>query len=279
MSVAAVRQCFEIVERTDYNLVKFTDHLTSGSAQSFVSAIPLISGTPVRSVVLDLEFVNELPMSWVRSIMQLNQKLKGSKQGLRLIQVSDEVVTFLKREGLEGTLKACPSLSNALVEMGLSSSQQLDVNFINPFLRGAVSVLEMQAMTEAKPGKLYLKKAHEGFLGEITGIINMVSPAFTGAIAISFPATTFLKIMSRMLGEEQIVLTKDIEDGAAELTNMIFGQAKVELNRNGHALQTALPSVVTGPANSALRHSRGPRVIVPFITDTGEFFIDISLSE
>lgn len=109
-------------------------------------------------------------------------------------------------------------------------------------------------------------------------MIGLVSDVFSGSVVISFPQATFLNVMSRMLGEEFTEITKEIEDGAGEITNIIFGQAKITLNERGYGIKTALPSVVTGQDHSILQMSTGPRVVVPFETDVGPFFVEICLS-
>lgn len=154
----------------------------------------------------------------------------------------------------------------------------IDTNFINPFLAATLHVLKVQASVEAAPGKVYLKKEGENLLGDVSGIIGIVTENFTGNVIISFPEKTFLKVMSGMLGEEYTELNKDIIDGAGEITNMIFGQAKIVLNEKGYGIKTALPSVVSGKGHSLSAMSKGPIIVVPFTSAAGDFFVEISLS-
>ena len=81
-----------------------------------------------------------------------------------------------------------------------------------------------------------------------------------------------------MLGEEYQEISKDIIDGAGELTNMIFGQAKVTLNQKGYGIQTAIPSVISGKNHSLSALTKGPIVVIPFSTEAGPFFIEICVS-
>ena len=130
----------------------------------------------------------------------------------------------------------------------------------------------------AKPGKIYVKQPEDKFLGDISGTIGLVSDAFNGAVVISFPKETFLKIMSKMLGETITSISKEVEDGAAEITNIVFGQAKTVLNQLGYGIQTAIPSVITGAQHSVQNLTKGPRVIIPFDSEIGNFFIEICTS-
>jgi len=154
----------------------------------------------------------------------------------------------------------------------------LDTEFINPFLKGALHVLKVQANVTAEQGKIYLKKDGDKLVGDISGVIGIVSDNFNGSVIISFPEKTFLKVMSGMLGEEYTEISKDILDGAGEITNMIFGQAKITLNEKGYGIKTAIPSVVAGKDHSLTSLSKGPIVVVPFTSSAGDFFIEICVS-
>lgn len=272
------KSVFEILPSDGYKLIKFLGRLENDSARSFSDALPdLLSDAPT-DFILNFENVSELSHVWIRSLMQLSQSLKAVNKNLGLICVSEGVAKFLKQEGVEGRLRAYTNLRTALVEMGLASAQVIDVNFINPFLDATIKVLEMQTSTKVTPGKVFKKPQREKFLGDISGVIGLVSDAFTGSVVISFPEKTFLKIISRMLGEEHTKISKDIEDGAGEITNIIFGQAKVALNERGYGIKTALPSVVAGSDHSILQMTNGPRMVIPFESDAGPFFIEVCMS-
>ena len=157
-------------------------------------------------------------------------------------------------------------------------SQSFDVNFINPFIEGALHTLKVQCKVEARPGKLYKKSAAAaGYEIDIAGIIGITSPGFNGSISIAFPAATFLAIMGLMRDEKSASITPEVQDGAGEIVNIVFGFAKRVLNDKGFALEKALPSVVTGKGMNVLHVSSSPTVVVPFETDVGVFQIEITL--
>lgn len=160
---------------------------------------------------------------------------------------------------------------------GGAPKKNLNAEFVKPFLDAAVHVLKVQAQTDAKPGLIHLKKNDATVTGDISGVINIVSPNFNGTVVITFPEATFLKVMSNMLGEEFTTVTKDIVDGAGELTNMIFGQAKIVLNEQGYGLNPAIPTVVSGRNHMLVRKTKGAVVVVPFETNNGGFEIEITL--
>lgn len=155
----------------------------------------------------------------------------------------------------------------------------VDVNFMNPFLAATLNVLKVQASIDAVPSKPYLKSEGATMSGDVSGVIGVISDSFHGSVVISFPEQTFLNVMSSMLGEELTVLSKDILDGAGEITNMIFGQAKITLNDRGYGIKMALPTVISGKGHTLSAQTKGPTMVVPFTSSAGNFFVEICLSE
>jgi chemotaxis protein CheX len=154
----------------------------------------------------------------------------------------------------------------------------LNTDFIHPFLNATVHILNVQANLPAEAGKAYLKKQADRLIGDVSGIISVISDKFNGSVVISFPEPTFLKVMSNMLGEEYSEISPEIVDGAGEILNMIFGQAKIVLNEKGYGIKTAIPSVVTGRDVNVSTMTKGPVVVVPFQSQAGEFFVEICLN-
>ena len=270
---------FEIIPSEGYFTVKLSGVMTADTAKLLGARMEELTALPARDCVINLENASELTLPWVRALLQLQVKLKNINKQMRLILVNDVIQSFLKKEGVDKTLLVSNNLRAAMVAFGLVKAKAIDVNFINPFLTATTKVLSVQCQTEAKAQKPYTKLASEKFTGDISGVIGLVSEAFSGSVVISFPGSTFLKVMSRMLGEEYKEINKEIEDGAGELTNIIFGQAKILLNDKGFGIKTAIPSVVSGQDHSVQQLSKGPRVAIPFETDIGPFTIEICVSE
>lgn len=157
--------------------------------------------------------------------------------------------------------------------------ESIDVKFINPFIEGALETLKTQCQTTCKPGKMFLRGAgNEMRLHvEIAAIIGLTSKVFKGSISICFPRATFLKIMGRMLGEDYQEVTSDLEDGAGELLNIIFGHAKRVLNEKNYAIEKAIPSIARGTGLSVKHFTPKPTVVLPFSSDAGDFEIEVAM--
>jgi chemotaxis protein CheX len=158
-------------------------------------------------------------------------------------------------------------------------AQKMDVNFFQPFVAGTINVLKIQCSVVAKPLKPFFKGDQATPSVEIAGIIGLVSNTYAGVITLCFPGPVFLHIMSNMLGETYTTITKDLEDGAAELMNIIFGQAKLVLKERGYVIEKAIPSVATGQNISTTLLTTAKVIVIPFETEKGLFHIEVSLEE
>ena len=270
---------YQIEKFNGYIVLKLQGDLSFKESKAFEGEIDGISNTSSNHVYVNCEHLVGLSKEWIRNLLKIQINLKSQEKQLKLFQLNSSVLSFLKKEGIDGTFKIVPTLKEALEESsGTGKQYRLDTEFINPFLTATMHVLKVQANVEVKAGQIFRKKETDSTVGDVSGIIGIVSDAFNGSVVISFPEKTFLNIMSSMLGEEYTKLDKEIVDGAGELLNMIFGQAKIVLNDKGYGIKTAIPSVVTGKDHSATSLTKGPVVVVPFEGAAGSFLVEICLS-
>ncbi len=149
----------------------------------------------------------------------------------------------------------------------------MDVKLINPFINATANVLETMAFVTVTPGKPYLKTDNVA-KGDVTGVIGLTGVA-NGTISVTFCEDCILDIVSNMFGEEMKTLDSEISDAVGELTNMISGQARKELEEVGRVFKAAIPSVVTGKNHSVTHYTDGPKIAIPFSTDNGNFTIEV----
>lgn len=270
---------FEIQSFDNYLVIKLRGSCDFSNLKGFYDEVMNVLQYSRPHVIIDCAHLDSVSKDWVRDLLRLNLFLKTNERKLRFVQTSPSLRANIKTLGMDDAFKISGNLKEALVELGLVAKRTLNTEFINPFLDSTMNVLKVQAGVEAKAGKIYLKNVDEPLLGDVSGVIGIVSDDFTGAVVISFPEASFLKIMSGMLGEEYSELNQDILDGAGEITNIIFGQAKVILNEKGYGIKTALPSVVHGKDHTVSSHNlSGQSVVVPFESNCGKFFVEICLS-
>ena len=149
----------------------------------------------------------------------------------------------------------------------------MDAKLINPFINATMNVLETMAFVKVKSDKPYLKK-DDIAKGDVTGLMGLTGP-INGTIAVTFDEGSILKIVSNMFGEEIKELNSEVADAVGELTNMISGQARRELEEMGQVFEAAIPSVISGKNHQITHYTDGPKIAIPFTTEGGSFTIEV----
>lgn len=155
----------------------------------------------------------------------------------------------------------------------------MDIQFFKPFVDSTLKVLSVQCKVDAIPQKPFIKGTQPQPVFEIAAVIGITSAAFTGSVTLCFPEKAFLVLMSNMLGEQQTEINCYLQDGAAELLNMIFGATKVILNERGYQFQSAIPSVILGEKLKTAHMTQKKVFVLPFEFPDNEFHIEISAEE
>ena len=151
----------------------------------------------------------------------------------------------------------------------------MDVKFINPFLAGTLEVLKKMAHIDAVAGKPHVKKDDAAF-GDVSGIIGITGDAL-GSLALSFSEACICKIVTNMLGEQFDGVTQEIIDATGELTNMISGASRTQMEKMGMSVYAAIPSVVHGRRHTISHILKSPSIVIPFSTSAGPFFVDVCI--
>lgn len=149
----------------------------------------------------------------------------------------------------------------------------MDVKLVNPFINATINVLETMAFIAVDAGKPYVKTDNLA-VGDVSGVLGLTGIA-NGTIAVTFEEKCILTVVSNMFGETMSELNNEIADAVGELTNMISGQARRELEQIGKVFKAAIPSVVTGRNHSIIHYSDGPKIAIPFSTGNGNFTIEV----
>ncbi|WP_419569606.1 chemotaxis protein CheX [Rheinheimera sp.] len=154
----------------------------------------------------------------------------------------------------------------------------MNVEYVNPFLSSLVNVLATMASTKIVPGQPRLKK-DEVARGEVSGLIGMIGPTTKGSFSVTFEESLALEIMARMLGERPATINEEVTDMVGEITNMVTGGAKRILGEKGHEFNMATPVVVSGKGHTITHKTTGAKILMPFDSDHGKVFIEVSFDE
>lgn len=154
----------------------------------------------------------------------------------------------------------------------------MNVEFINPFLSSMLNVMSTMAQMELTPEKPKLKK-DDVAMGDVSGLIGMVSDKAKGSLSITFDGPLALATMKGMVGEAPDEVNEEITDLVGEITNMVTGGAKRMLSEKGIEFDMATPMVVSGKSHTIHHKSKGPVVIIPLKHASGKAYIEFSFDE
>ena len=154
----------------------------------------------------------------------------------------------------------------------------MNIEFINPFLSSLLNVMSTMAQMELVPEKPRIKKG-EVAMGDVSGLIGMVSPQTKGSLSITFEGSLALATMKKMVGEGPDEINEEITDLVGEITNMVTGGAKRMLSEKGIEFDMATPMVVSGTNHTISHKADGPIVIIPLSSSHGKAYIEFSFDK
>ncbi|MGZ3693081.1 MAG: chemotaxis protein CheX [Bdellovibrionota bacterium] len=114
---------------------------------------------------------------------------------------------------------------------------------------------------------------------DISGIIGFRQGEVNGAIIVSFPQETICALLTAFYGKPISKIDQSIKLGVGELTNVIFGVAKLNLNKTGYSLESAVPTVITGGQHNVFCYTDDDLLEIKFSTKFGDFEVFTSISK
>ncbi len=154
----------------------------------------------------------------------------------------------------------------------------MDAKLINPVLETMVNVLSTMANVKPNLGKPKIK-TDEVALGDVTGIMSMVSPKVRASLAISFSKPAIIDLVKRMLGEDITEVDETAKDMAGEMTNMVVGGAKNLYAEQGFDFDMSSPKLLLGKDQPVHHEFSGKTIVLPFSAEVGEFFVELCFEE
>jgi len=158
------------------------------------------------------------------------------------------------------------------------TSVDFDINFLNPFIDATIDVLQVTCGVNTVRDSVVIhvgEEKKEDF--NIASLITMTSPYFLGSLALCFSKDCFLALYENMTNESVSEINKENCDGAAELCNQIFGNAKAKLNDRDLKVRATIPTVVFGDDLDLNHLVEGPVITISFDSDFGPLHIEAVL--
>lgn len=142
--------------------------------------------------------------------------------------------------------------------------------FVNPVLRATRDVFEM--MLGCTPKRIGLKlKEQTSSQYSVSGVIG-ITGRYAGTIVVSLPKQMAIEVLDRMVGARVDAITPEVCDAVGELTNMIAGAAKAQLEHL--KLTVSLPNVICGESFDVVYPSQVSPFCILFESDLGTFGIE-----
>jgi len=154
----------------------------------------------------------------------------------------------------------------------------MNAEYINPFLSSLLNVMSTMAQMELTPGKPMLKKGDIA-MGDVSGLIGMVSEKAKGSLSITYDVSLALATMQGMLGESPSEINEEITDLVGEVTNMVAGGAKRMLSEVGIEFDMATPIVVSGENHTIHHKAKSAVVVIPLSSPKGKAYIEFSIDD
>ena len=110
----------------------------------------------------------------------------------------------------------------------------------------------------------------------ITGMVGLAGVC-KGVLAVHFPKQVALDVTGSFIGMEVDEINADVQDAIGEIANMLGGNLKTILSERGKDIMLSMPSTFSGDRYSFTYQVEVDRVILPFQTPSGMFYVEIEL--
>ena len=150
------------------------------------------------------------------------------------------------------------------------------VEYINPFVETAYSVLKEVLNGEVKRGDLYLKSTSMPVMG-VVALVGLAGDV-EGRVLFDMTMETAMKIASRMNMEELTAFDELAKATITELANLITAQAVTKLHDLGFKFDLTPPALFTGE-KMEIANQEVEALIVPMITEQGKIEDNVAIRE
>lgn len=226
---------------------------------------------PEETVVIDFTRTRSVDRLFYQNLIQLKSILKTNSKNLFSLHITPTLLTEIRAAGMEAVFSPIEKLEQA-------AASGIVLDFIQPFLAATKKVIEVQCHTAARPSVPKIReKVSENIV--IVGMIELESRGSRGRFLLSMNREAFFEVYQNMLGDKIDSIGKEESDAVGELVNIIYGQAKIDLNKRGFAFDRAFPTVFYGDRISTCHFAIGKAVVLAFATPAGIVEVDIEFSK
>lgn len=150
------------------------------------------------------------------------------------------------------------------------------VEYINPFVETAYSILVEVLGGEVKRGNLFLKSTSMPVMG-VAALVGLAGDV-EGRVLFDMSMETALSIASKMNDERIDTFDELAKATITELANLITAQAVTKLHELGFKFDLTPPALFTGE-RMEISDQNVEALIVPMITEQGKIEVNVAIRE
>lgn len=153
----------------------------------------------------------------------------------------------------------------------------MKIEYINPFIEAAQSVMKMLSGIEAKPDKAYLRNS-PFFVNQVVIMIGVIGK-IKGQVCFELSIDTAKNIASVMMGGLPVTELDEISKSAvSEMGNMIMGNASTTFADKSMNIDITPPYLLTGEKIEI--SNKVPTIVVPLeLKGVGTITVNIMAEE
>ena len=150
----------------------------------------------------------------------------------------------------------------------------INVEYINPFLMAATSIIKDICQIELKVGKPYVKET--SFASDSVIIMIGVTGEMRGSVMIALSYNKALEIASNMMMGMPVTELDEMSTSAiSELGNMIMGNAATILSTKGIGIDITPPTLCRGNLKFSQNYTKN--ICIPLSSD-GDIVIELDIA-
>jgi chemotaxis protein CheX len=154
------------------------------------------------------------------------------------------------------------------------SASEMTAQCINPVIGSSITVFEtMLGITPTRTGLML--KENQTPKHEVSAVIG-VTGKIAGTIVLSMSREAAFGVLDRLVGIEADEINADVCDAMGELTNMIAGSAKAQLEK--HELSISIPNIISGVTHNVHYPSNVQPICIEFSSEIGPFCIEVGFT-
>lgn len=119
-----------------------------------------------------------------------------------------------------------------------------------------------------------LESGKQAISCHVSAMIGLTG-GLSAMLGIHCPSAVGLAVAGAMLGMEPEEINADVKDALGEIANMLAGGIKERLRSENIDLELAIPTAITGQSYVISAPKGSQRVVVPFSTSQGQFFVEM----